>query len=91
MSICDRTKLTLQAQYIKQPQDAQTGLPAVGTVLPNPNGKISRDRIVDEPDDYIERTFFSTAYSLEHRLSNNWTLHNGFRYATSRIYIEKAQ
>ncbi|MEH1843084.1 MAG: hypothetical protein V7L20_31205 [Nostoc sp.] len=91
MSICDRTKLTLQTQYFKQCQDAQTGLPAVGTVFPNLNGKIPCDRIVDEPDNYIERTFFSTAYSLKHRLSDNWTVHNRFRYATSRIYIEKAQ
>ncbi|MEH2072139.1 MAG: hypothetical protein V7K47_28980 [Nostoc sp.] len=64
---------------------------AVETLPPTLFNDVPRDRIVDEPDDYIERIFFSTAYSLEHRLSDNWTLHNGLRYATSRIYIEKPQ
>lgn len=45
--ISDRTKLTLQAQYFKQRLDfGQQGLPLVGTVLPNPNGKIPRATMV---------------------------------------------
>jgi iron complex outermembrane recepter protein len=85
-SISDRTRLTLEAEYLEQ--DTQTfdvGLPAVGTVLPNPNGEIPRDRYLGEPDfDRYDLRVFRVGYNLEHRFSEDWQLRNAFRYSDYR-------
>ncbi|MHC5747667.1 MAG: TonB-dependent siderophore receptor [Nostoc sp.] len=80
--ISDRTKLTLAAEYLAKPQSAdQTyGLPVVGTVLPNPNGKIPRNRNVGEPDDTESLYTTRVGYDLEHRFSENWQIRNAFRF-----------
>jgi iron complex outermembrane receptor protein len=84
--ISDRTRLTLEAEYLEQ--DTQTfdvGLPAVGTVLPNPNGEIPRDRYLGEPDfDRYDLRVFRVGYNLEHRFSEDWQLRNAFRYSDFR-------
>lgn len=49
--ISDRTKLTLEAEYLYAAQPFDTGIPAVGSVLPNPNGKIPRSRYTGEASD----------------------------------------
>ncbi|MEH1836449.1 MAG: TonB-dependent receptor [Nostoc sp.] len=78
--ISDRTKLTLQAQYFKQRLDfGQQGLPLVGTVLPNPNGKIPRDRYYGEDFSQRRLEVFQVGYNLEHRFSDNWQLRHAFR------------
>jgi iron complex outermembrane receptor protein len=85
--ISDRTTLTLAAQYLARPQSAEQpyGLPVVGTVLPNPNGEIPRNRYVGEPDD-IENTYSTrVGYDLEHRFSENWQLRNAFRFTQSEV------
>lgn len=58
------------------PQD----LPAVGTVLANPNGKIRRSFNLTGP--VTDRLTINgrVGYSLEHRFSENWKLRNAFRY-----------
>jgi len=77
--LSDRTKLTVQAEYVDRPKACgQQGLPAVGTVLPNPNGEIPRDRNVAEPDCTDDQRAFRIGYNLEHRLSDNWQLRNAF-------------
>ncbi|MEH2335706.1 TonB-dependent receptor plug domain-containing protein [Nostoc sp.] len=41
----DRTKITFTSEYQVRPQKySSTGIPAEGSVLPNPNGKIPRNR-----------------------------------------------
>ncbi|MCC5635083.1 TonB-dependent siderophore receptor [Nostoc sp. CHAB 5844] len=79
------TDFTFEAQYSNRRRPYDNGLLAFG------NGVIDvpRDRIVNEPDDYIERTYISTGYSLEHRFSDKWTFRNGFRYANSRVYSDR--
>lgn len=51
----------------------------IGTVLPNPNAKIPRDRNFGEPSDNIEQTISRIGYRLEHKFSDNWSLRNVFR------------
>ena len=85
--ISDRTKFTLAAEYLARPQTADQayGLPAVGTVLPNPNGEIPRNRYVGEPDD-IENSYSTrVGYDLEHRFSENWQLRNAFRFKQGEV------
>jgi iron complex outermembrane receptor protein len=84
--IDDRTKLTLETEYLNQTtQTFDVGLPAVGTILPNPNGRIPRNRYLGEPDfDSYDLRVFRVGYNLEHRFSENWQLRNAFRYSDYR-------
>ncbi|NCJ05935.1 TonB-dependent siderophore receptor [Synechococcales cyanobacterium C] len=83
--ISDRTKLSLEAEYGEiQATSLDFGLPAVGTVLPNPNGRIPRNRYVGEPDNRNDFRVFRVGYNFEHRFSEDWQLRNAFRYSDSR-------
>lgn len=77
------TSLTLFAQYQKDKgvPEAQ-GLPAVGTLFDNPNGKIDRDLFLGEPgvNDY-HREQYAFGYEFSHRLNDVWTLKQNARYA----------
>ncbi|AUS99575.1 TonB-dependent siderophore receptor [Nostoc sp. CENA543] len=81
----EKTDFTFEAQYSNRRRPYDAGLVASGRGVID----VPRDRIINEPDDYIERTFISTGYSLEHRFSDNWTFRNGFRYATSKVYSDR--
>lgn len=61
------------------------GLPAVGTVLPNPNGKIPRNRTINEPGDKDNRTALRVGYNFEHRFSENWQIRNAFKGSFSNV------
>jgi iron complex outermembrane recepter protein len=76
--ISDQTEITVDAQYISFSQPFQFGLPAVGTVLPNPNGEIPRDRNVSEPTDNTYGEAYRIGYDFEHRFSEDWQLRNAF-------------
>ncbi|MDF5720547.1 MAG: TonB-dependent siderophore receptor [Rhizonema sp. PD37] len=84
LMIGKRTKLTLEAEYRDAREDgAYLGLPAQGTVLPNPNGKIPINRNTGEPNYYVESKVFSLAYDLEHKFSDNWSLRNAFQFSSN--------
>ncbi|MEH1766724.1 MAG: TonB-dependent siderophore receptor [Nostoc sp.] len=59
-------------------------IPAVGSVLPNPNGEIPRDRNISEPGSTDDQHSFRVGYDLEHRFSDNWQLHNTFGASWAR-------
>ncbi|MBE9050843.1 TonB-dependent receptor [Nostocales cyanobacterium LEGE 11386] len=78
------TQLTLEAEYSDQKQPNDRGLPAVGTVLPNPNGKIPRNRFLGEPFNEIDknnRQSLRIGYNFEHRFNENWQLRNNFNFS----------
>lgn len=80
-AIGERTKLSLEGEYISADTNRVT-LPAVGTVLPNPNGKIPRNLNISGPDrndNYVHEDIGRIGYSLEHKFSDNWSLKNSFR------------
>lgn len=54
------------------------GLPAVGTVLPNPNGQIPRSRNVNEGIENV--TQFRITAGLDHRFSDAWSFNTRFRF-----------
>ena len=56
------------------------GLPAEGTVLPNPNGEISRSLNTGGPQDNNLTTNGRTGYRFEHRFNENLKLRNSFLY-----------
>jgi iron complex outermembrane recepter protein len=81
LAIGERTRLTLEGDYIKTRDSGFTPfVPVLGSVLRNPNGKIPRDRNVGEPSDEINSTVVRVGYRLEHELSDTWTLRNSFLF-----------
>ncbi|MFQ4144493.1 TonB-dependent siderophore receptor [Chlorogloeopsis sp. ULAP02] len=83
--ISDRTKITFEANYAQATQPFDLGLPAVGTILPNPNGKIPRDRYVSEPSDQGQYEALTLGYDFQHRFSDNLEIRNAFRFVDFNI------
>ncbi|MEH2180219.1 TonB-dependent siderophore receptor [Nostoc sp.] len=77
LAIGNRTRLTLEGDYLDSQGSFVSGLPAVGTVLPNPNGRIPRNRNTSEAE--LNRTLGRVGYRLEHQFSDNWSLQSAFR------------
>lgn len=80
--ISPETKLTLEGEYTIAEQPNARGLPAKGTVLPNINGRLPRDRFIGEPEDELDkndRYALRLGYTFEHQLSPNWQFRNAFR------------
>lgn len=56
-------------------------LPAQGTLLSNPNGRIPRNRFTGEPAfEQVDFAQQSVGYVLEHRLNGVWTVRHNLRY-----------
>ena len=78
--INDRAKLTLAAEYYEAKGPYDLGIPAEGTVLPNRNGKIPRDRFIGEPSvDDSDNRAYRVGYNFEYRFSDNWQVRSAFR------------
>jgi iron complex outermembrane recepter protein len=82
--IGDRTRLILEGEYLERSSSLYEGLPAVGTVLPNPNGEIPHDRFLGEPNRNLNISLSRIGYRLEHQFSDNWLLQNAFRARLQR-------
>ncbi|MEA5451759.1 TonB-dependent siderophore receptor [Leptolyngbya sp. CCNP1308] len=80
--ISDRTALNLSGEYLYRPSvAAQVGLPVEGSILPNPNGELSRSLNVSGPFGETDYNIYRVGYSLDHRFSDTWSLRNAFRYS----------
>ncbi|MEM1254634.1 MAG: TonB-dependent siderophore receptor [Cyanobacteria bacterium P01_H01_bin.21] len=80
--IGDRTNLTLEADYSERDAPADFGIPAEGTILPNPNGEIDRGRFLGEPEfNSAQNRVFRVGYDLEHQFSDNWQLRSALKAA----------
>ncbi len=81
----ERTRLSfeLQYQYSERPWDGGTVAIATGIV------GVPRERTFNEPDDFIQRNFVNTGFTLDHRFSDNWSIKSGFRFSQNRIYSDK--
>ncbi|WP_245185458.1 TonB-dependent siderophore receptor [Falsiroseomonas frigidaquae] len=79
----DNTTLTFLASYQNDPEGGfYNFVPATGTVLANPNGRIGRNFFGGDPSyDVFNRTQASIGYQFEHRVDDTWTLRQNFRYA----------
>ncbi len=79
----ERTSLTVLGHSITDSGGSLQFLPSEGTLLPNPNGKIPRDRFLGEPgyDDFSRRQW-AAGYLFETQLNDALTLRQGLRYAS---------
>ncbi|MBD3883990.1 TonB-dependent siderophore receptor [Phormidium tenue FACHB-886] len=83
--ISDRTDLTLDLQLLNREQPYDFGTVAFGNgVLDTP-----RDRIFNEPDDYLERDFFSIRLALDHEFSDSWSIRSAFRFTDSSTFSDR--
>ncbi len=77
------TDLVVLATYSHSEWLRQQGITPYGTVLPNPNGKLSTTLFTGEPSfGRYNVTDASLGYSLEHRFSASQTLRQNVRYET---------
>jgi iron complex outermembrane recepter protein len=60
--------------------DGGLSKPIVGTILENPNGKVSRSFNPEGPVDNGKFYNGRVGYRLEHRFNEDWKLRNAFRY-----------
>ena len=84
----DRTNLTLQGEYASIDAGSYVGLPTVGTVFPNPNGKIPRSFNSGEPSDFVRTENSRIGYRLDHQFSDNWSLRNAFQVKFSTLDVD---
>ncbi|MFI8744024.1 TonB-dependent siderophore receptor [Pseudomonas sp. NPDC077186] len=82
----DYNSLTLLANYQKDRTKIELGLPAAGTLLDNPNGKLDKDTLVGHPDwDDFDREVWTLGYEYSHRFNDDWQFRQNSRYLQSRI------
>lgn len=75
-NISDRTDLTVELEYLNDERPFDRGIIAFGDGVID----LPTDRIIGEPDDYVNSEDLNVSYRLEHRFSDNWNLRNAFRY-----------
>ncbi|KVU61790.1 TonB-dependent receptor [Burkholderia ubonensis] len=76
------TSLTISASYLQDRSDISFNfLPARGTVLPNPNGRLSPDVYTGDPAfNAYRKKQWSLGYQVEHTLNSMWTLRQSARW-----------
>ncbi|MBD8236204.1 TonB-dependent siderophore receptor [Pseudomonas fluorescens] len=82
----DFNTLTLLANYQKDHTNLELGLPAAGTLLTNPNGKLSKHTMLGDPDwNTFKREAWNTGYEFSHSFNDDWQFRQNSRYMQSRI------
>ncbi|PQV46769.1 TonB-dependent siderophore receptor [Paraburkholderia sp. BL21I4N1] len=78
----ENTTLTVLAKYQRDPDVGYyNNVPAIGSVLDSPNGRISSHLNVGDPNfDSHARTQYSIGYDFEHRFNPTWTVRQNLRY-----------
>ena len=78
----ERTTLTLLTGLQRERGVPTNGfLPAYGTIIDTPYGKIDRRMNAGEPDfDRLERTQLSAGWLFSHELTDEWTFKQNYRY-----------
>lgn len=86
LDIDDATHLTLLSHYQKDHTNMELGLPAAGTLLRNPNGKLDKDTMLGVPGwNTFERETWSLGYEFIHSFNDDWQFRQNSRYMQSRI------
>ncbi|MGG6269523.1 TonB-dependent siderophore receptor [Leptolyngbya sp. AN03gr2] len=70
------TTLTVYAQLSSESETADEGIPVIGDRIPD----VPRGRFLGEDFAEISSTTFNAGYTLEHKISNAWTLRQSSQY-----------
>ncbi|QIL74355.1 TonB-dependent siderophore receptor (plasmid) [Diaphorobacter sp. HDW4B] len=82
MEFSPRTSLTLLASVQREDGTPTNGfLPAYGTIIDTPYGRIDRRLNPGEPGaDYLKRTQASAGWMLSHQLNSDWKFAQNYKY-----------
>jgi iron complex outermembrane recepter protein len=83
-NISDRTNLNFSLEYLDSTRPFDTGLVAFGGGVAD----VPYSRVFSEPDDFIDTSFLSIGYNLEHQFNHNWTIRNAFRYVKQNLFTQ---
>jgi iron complex outermembrane recepter protein len=82
------TSLTVLANYQERKTAYRYGLPAVGTLIRSPWGKIPSNRFIGEPGfDRQENTQIGIGYVFEHAFSEQTSIRHSLRYIDSEADV----
>jgi iron complex outermembrane receptor protein len=84
--ISENTNLLFEFEYLYDERPFDRGLVAIGDEVAD----IPLDRILGEPDDFLENESYSIGYRLEHEFSEDWQIRNAFRFSSSDTLDIKA-
>lgn len=84
--ISENTNLLFEFEYLYDERPFDRGLVAIDDEVAD----IPRERILGEPDDFLENTAYSLGYTLEHQFSEDWRVRNAFRFSSSETLDLKA-
>jgi iron complex outermembrane receptor protein len=86
------TSVTASAQILRDRAGVyQSGGPAYGTLLPNPNGVISAPAYYGEPSfDHFNHDQWLLGYMVDHQLNDVWTLRQKLRYGQLKVNYMQA-
>lgn len=80
------TRLTFLTSYLRDNNSGNRGpLPLEGTLLPNPNGPLPRNRTVSEPTEQLQRRQYAVGYELEHRFNDQWRFQQKLRHTDVQL------
>jgi iron complex outermembrane recepter protein len=75
------TSFTVLAAYSHDPENGTYGgPPALGTLIPNPAGKIPTNLTTGEPNDRFSREQFGLTYIFRHDFGGGWAFRSSGRY-----------
>lgn len=80
--LSEQTQLTVLSQFLRiRSASVWSSYPAIGTLTPNPNGRIPVDTFIGEPDfNRYDQDQWTLGYLFEHRFDDTWTLRQNARY-----------
>lgn len=84
---------SLNVQFVYQKDDGTGGnikyVPAVGTLFPNPNGKIPRTLFTGDPNfEKWDRELLSIGYVFDHAFNDSWSVRQNARYLHTSLDME---
>jgi len=86
----DSTSLNIWGEYSRLENSYDQGVPAVGSVLPNPFGEIPRNRNLTDPDNFNVDEAYRLGFDFQHRFSDNWQLRSALLasfYTNDRDFV----
>lgn len=86
------TSVTLLSQLVRDRAGVyQSGAPVIGTLLPNPNGRVKAPAYYGEPGfDRFQHDQWLLGYQAEHQVDATWTLRQKLRYGRLRVDYAQA-
>lgn len=86
----ERTELTLLTQYLKtESSGSEQSFPIIGTVYPNPNGKIPANRFLGDPGwNLFEAENEAAAYEFKHSFTDSLRFNQVLRYSESDTILK---